>query len=165
MASRTAPAPAILTEGLAAWLLLLVPGAALAAAFTIEHLGGWAPCHLCIVERWIYVAAMLVALFGIVTKRARLGILLAVLILLGNAAVSLWHTGIELGWFALPGGCVAGGDAQSLDDLRAQLAASRPTCDRALVVIAGLSLAAWNAILAIALAGLGAAALIRSYRS
>lgn len=136
-------------------LLALLPAAALGIAFLIEFIGGIAPCHLCITERWVYLAAIVAALVGLVTGHLRLALAVAILILLGNAAVSGYHVAIEQGLVALPGSCVAGTDAASLDDLRNQLMNARPTCDQAPIHVLGLSLAAWNGLFALACASLG----------
>lgn len=143
---------------------LVVLGAAIAltTAFGLEYLGGYAPCSLCIVERWPWGGALAVGLLGLYSGYMRLALLLTVLLLGGNALLSGYHVGVEGGWFELPGSCAAGASASTIEELRAQLLNARPTCDRVAVRIFGLSLAAWNGIAAAAVAALAAAVLIRS---
>lgn len=140
-----------------AGLVALAAAIALATAFALEHLGGYAPCSLCILERWPWAFALVAALAGLAFGRLRPALWLAGLALAGNAVLSAYHVGVEAGWFALPGTCAAGGDASSIEELRAQLLAARPTCDRVALSLFGLSLAAWNGLAAAATA---AAALI-----
>ncbi len=134
---------------------------ALATAFGLEHLGGYAPCSLCILERWPWALTLAVALVGLVSRRARPALLAAALLLAGNAILSAYHVGVEAGWFALPASCAAGGTATTIEELRAQLLAARPTCDRVALAVAGLSLAAWNGLAAAAVAVLAGAAALR----
>ncbi len=151
-------------EGRALLLVALAAAMALATAFALEHLGGYAPCSLCVYERWPWAAALIVALAGKLLSRPRPALLIVGLLLLGNAALSAYHVGVEAGWFALPGTCAAGGGATTLEELRAQLEAARPTCDRVALRVLGLSLAAWNGIAAAAVAAFAALAFVRARR-
>jgi len=151
-------------EGRALLLVALAAAMALATAFALEHLGGYAPCSLCVYERWPWAAALIVALAGKLLGRPRPALLIVGLLLLGNAALSAYHVGVEAGWFALPGTCAAGGGATTLEELRAQLEAARPTCDRVALRVLGLSLAAWNGIAAAAVAAFAALAFVRARR-
>lgn len=124
---------------------------ALAVAFLMQYGFGFVPCSLCIWERWPYALVLPVVLLGFVTRRIRLALAVAALLLLGNAGLSLYHVGVEQGWFALPGGCVAGSTATTVEELRAQLSVAPPTCDQVSAAWLGLSLAAWNGIAALLL--------------
>lgn len=135
---------------------------ALAGAFGLEHLGGYAPCSLCILERWPWAGALVAAGLGLVLGRPRPALAAAALLLAGNGLLSLYHVGVEAGWLALPGTCAAGGEAVTIEELRAQLDAARPTCDRVALRVLGLSLAAWNGLAAAAVAGLASWAVVRS---
>lgn len=151
-------------EGRALLLVALAAAIALTTAFAFEHLGGYAPCSLCVYERWPWALALLAALAGKLLDRLAPALLIAALLLLGNAGLSAYHVGVEAGWFALPATCTAGGGATTLEELRAQLQAARPTCDRVALRVLGLSLAAWNGIAAAAVAALAALALVRARR-
>jgi disulfide bond formation protein DsbB len=129
---------------------------ALGVAFLLQFGFKVAPCNLCIWERYPYAFVILAAVGGLWLGRPRPALALAALALLGNAGLSFYHVGVEEGWFALPGGCIAGTGAQTVEQLRAQLMAAAPTCDQVKVIWMGLSLAAWNGITAL---GLGLAAL------
>ena len=143
-------------------LVALAAAGALATAFGLEHLGGYAPCSLCILERWPWAVALVSSLAGLLVDRTRPALAVAALALAGNGLLSAYHVGVEAGWFALPSTCAAGGSAATIEELRAQLAAARPTCDRVALRLLGLSLAAWNGLAAAAVAAVAIAVLART---
>lgn len=153
LADRTSPAR---------WLTVVAgaAGAALLAALALQYLGGYQPCNLCIYERYPYLAVLAVGLLGLWLDRPRAALALAALALAVNVGLSAYHVGVEQGWFALPESCAAVGQATSIEELRAQLAAAPARCDQVTLSVLGLSLAAWNGVLAallLAIAGYGIA--------
>jgi disulfide bond formation protein DsbB len=142
----------------ARWAVLVWAGAAAAVgtALTLELGFGVEPCHLCLYERVPYYAILGLLPVAAALGRPRLGLALAGVLLLGNAGLSAYHVAVEQGLAALPTSCVAGGEAATLEELRAQIMGAAPTCDRVSVSFLGLSLAAWNGLFA---AALGLAAL------
>lgn len=138
---------------------------ALLTAFGLEHVGGYAPCSLCVLERWPWALALAAGVMGLAAGRPRPALLAVAVLLAGNALLSLYHVGVEAGWFAVPGTCAAGGGATTIEELRAQLQAARPTCDRVALRVMGVSLAGWNGLAASAAASLALwAALARPAR-
>jgi disulfide bond formation protein DsbB len=132
-------------------LLAVASGAILLGALSLQYLGGLPPCPLCIWQRWPYVAVIALGIAGWRRQpRAALGIAIAVL--LGGAGLAAYHVGVEQGWWALPGSCVAGGGAESVEDLRRLLAEAPPACDQVSFTLAGLSLAGWNLVTSLGLA-------------
>lgn len=144
----------------AAVLVWLAAAAAILVALTLQHGFGKAPCHLCRLERLPYYATLAVLPLAAALGRPRTGLLVAGLLLLGNAGLSAYHVGVEQGLIPLPQSCASVGEASSVDELRAQIMGAAPTCDQAAVAFLGLSLAAWNGLYAAVLgvAGLVAAA-------
>jgi disulfide bond formation protein DsbB len=143
------PRAANLLVGAAAAAILL-------AALGLQYLGGLPPCHLCILQRYPFVALIAIGIVGWFWQpRPMLG--LAALVLLGSAGLAGYHLGVEQGWWALPAGCAAGGDAQSVEELKRLLAEAAPTCDQVSFTFVGLSLAAWNGLISLALAAFAAA--------
>lgn len=135
----------------ASLLLALASGALLAGALGLQYGADLAPCPLCVWQRYPHAAVVVVGLVGWFW-RPRLMLGLAGLLLLGNVGLAGWHFGIEQGWWALPAGCAAGGDATSVEELKALLAEAPPACDQVAFTLLGLSLAAWNAVLCLGLA-------------
>ena len=152
--ATAAPAPAVPSERQALLVVWLASAVAIGTALTLQHGFGLAPCHLCLHERVPYYAVLAVLPLAALLGRWRLGLALAGLLLLGNAGLSAYHVAVEQGWVPLPQGCVATGEARTLEEMRAMIMAAAPTCDRVSAAFLGLSLAAWNGLFAAAL-GLG----------
>lgn len=147
--------------------ILLAAAAALAAALAYEHLGGYAPCPLCLVERYAYYFALPAASLALLLLwRGAAGgaaLFLAIaLVFLANAGLGAYHAGAEWKFWAGPPTC--GGlqpIASSPDSLLEQLRTARVIrCDEAPWRLAGLSFAGWNAVISLALF-LGAASAAR----
>ncbi len=134
--------------------------ALLAGALAFQHLGGLAPCKLCIWQRWPHAAAIVIGLAALVLP-GRLWPLAGALATAVTAGLGLYHSGVEQGWWPGPDTCtatlpVAGMDpGQMLDRI---LAAPVVRCDEIAWAFAGLSMASWNAILSAVLAGVWLAA-------
>ena len=139
--------------------------AMLATALAFQHLGGLAPCPLCIWQRVPYAAvAALGAAGALLHRRMPRGAAFALAALCAalffvDAAIAGFHVGVEQGWWAGTDGCSAAatptGDLDALRD--AVFAAPAVFCDAVAWSLAGLSMAAWNGLAA---AGLGAASAV-----
>lgn len=143
------PRAASLLLGAAAFAVLL-------SALGLQYLGGLPPCHLCILQRYPYAALIVIGIIGSFWQ-PRLMLGLAAAALLVSAGLAGYHLGVEQGWWALPAGCAVGGDAGSVEELKRMLAEAPPTCDQVSFTFLGLSLAAWNGLISLALAALAAA--------
>lgn len=124
---------------------------ALAAALVLQFAFGFAPCHLCLWERWPYLVAAAAAVGALIVDTPRAALAAMAVILLGGTGLAAFHVGVEQGVFALPETCLAAGRAQSLDQLRQMLIEAPPRCDQVSAQLIGLSLAAWNLALSAAL--------------
>jgi disulfide bond formation protein DsbB len=132
--------------------LLAIAGVAiLAAVFGFQYLGGAAPCHLCILQRYPYGVLIALGIIGCFW-RPRLMLGLGAVVLLVGAGLGGYHYGVEQGWLALPEGCAAGGDASSVEELRRMLSEAPPACDQVRFTVLGGSLAAWNVLASLGLA-------------
>ena len=144
-----------LTPRIASLLLALAAVAILAAVFAFQYLGGAAPCPLCIWQRWPYGVLIALGVLGFFWQPRPLLVLCALVLLIG-AGLAGYHYGIEQGWFALPAGCAAGGEATSVEELRQMLREAPPACDQVQLTVFGLSLAAWNFLASLGLAAFAA---------
>lgn len=127
--------------------------ALLLGAFAFQHLGGLAPCKMCIWQRYPHVAAILIGALALVLPLPAL-LLLGALAATATAGVGIYHVGVEQGWWAGPTSC-SGGDtgAISADALFDQImAAPLVRCDEIAWSLAGISMAGWNAILSLGFA-------------
>jgi disulfide bond formation protein DsbB len=144
----------------ASLLLAIASIAILLSVFGFQYLGGAAPCQLCIWQRYPYAVLIVLGLVGYFWQ-PRLMLGLSFLVLLVGAGLAGYHFGVEEGWFALPTGCAAGGDATSVEELRRMLSEAPPACDQVRFTVLGWSLAAWNFLASLALALFAGAAAIR----
>ncbi len=126
----------------------------LLAALTFQYLGGLAPCPLCIWQRWPHLAAaalgpLAVVLSGPLWPAAGGGVML------GGAGIAFYHSGVEQGWWAGPDACAAPDiSALTPEQLLEQImAAPIVRCDEIPWEMFGLSMAAWNGLASLALAG------------
>ena len=146
---------------LAAAITLGVAAATIAGALGSQHIGGLVPCKLCLVQRQPYylgVPLAAVVLFAPLRHRyLRVGLWLLTIVFLVSAGLGAYHAGVEWGWFLGPSDCGGGsgsapadvgGFLQQLDRVKVV------SCTEAAWRFAGLSLAGWNAVISLGLAGL-----------
>lgn len=120
----------------------------LITAWIMEHVFGIQACQLCYYERYVYMAAGVVALLGgVLNRKVCLGTLS--LIFLFGFGLSFYHVGIQQGWFDLPSFCQTAifDPNASIEDLRAQLLGTPMiTCNVVSWDLFGISLAGYNAL-------------------
>jgi disulfide bond formation protein DsbB len=127
----------------------------LLGAFAFQYLGGLAPCHLCILQRWPHGVAVAIGLLILVWPR-RLLALLAGVVVLGGAGVGAYHVGVERGWWQGPSTCTAPapGEMAPGELLDQILATPLVLCDEVAWSLLGISMAGWNVVLSLGLAWL-----------
>ena len=139
--------------------------AALAAAFAFQHIGGLDPCPLCIWQRWPHVAIVLLAALSLAFRGSAATSLLGLtgLAALTGAGLAGYHVGVEQLWWQGLAACSGGAPAETVAELRERLLNAAPArCDEVAWSFLGLSMAAWNGLLSLGLAGLSAGALRRT---
>ena len=130
----------------------------LLGALAFQHLGGLAPCVLCIWQRWPHVAALIFA--GLALWRGgRVWPMLAVLAALTSAGIGVFHFGVEQMWWDGLAQCsvntLAGVSASDL--LNTDIAVGAPAaCDKVAWSMFGLSMPGWNVLASTGIAGLWA---------
>lgn len=139
--------------------LALLAGAG-SAGLLIAALGfqavGYAPCELCVLQRWPHVAA--VAIAGLVWLTGRVRALSVLGLVAAGVAMGLaiHHTGVEMDLWAGPSHCsgtVGNLATMSPAELMTRLqSAPVVRCDEVAWRFLGLSMAAWNAVLSAGLA-------------
>lgn len=139
--------------------------ALLAGAYTFQALG-YAPCKMCLWQRWPHFAAVGLGLVAMVWP-SRIVAALGAIALVATAGVGVFHAGVERGWWQGPVSCSGGSDLSGLsgaDLLSTDVADHVVMCDQVAWSLAGLSMASWNALFSFLLALLWASALIRGRR-
>ncbi len=141
--------------------ILAIAFASIAGAFVFEALG-YAPCELCLKERIPYYAAIpfagLAVLFAARGSKTflRAAFVTLALIFAASAIFGAYHAGIEWGFWPGPKECTGLLDrAASVSDFLKQLESVKVVrCDAPALLILGLSLAGWNAVVSAGLAAL-----------
>ncbi|WP_114943061.1 disulfide bond formation protein B [Microvirga calopogonii] len=155
-----------LTMRQAALAVALGAAAAVGGALIFEHVFGYVPCKLCLIQRNPYYIAIplgLVAAF-LPPRYARAGLWLLALIFVVSAGLGAYHSGVEWGFFVGPSDCGGGSGAAAgnVGDFMSQLQNTRVvSCTQAAWRFLGLSLAGWNVVISLALAAFAAIAAAR----
>jgi disulfide bond formation protein DsbB len=151
-----------------ALLSLVVALGALGAALGSEYYGGLVPCALCLVERWPYRVAAVLAVVALLLPR-RFLLWLIVLCMAATVAIAGVHVGVEQGWWPSPlPECAApsfGGGSIAERLARMPRTVAKP-CDTPTFLIPGLplSMAGMNLALGVAFGGFLAMSLLNPSR-
>lgn len=147
------------------YILLAAGGSAalMLAAFAFQHLGGMAPCKLCIWQRYPHVIAIVLGGVAMAVRHS-LPVALGACAALATSGIGFYHAGVEQGWWQGPTTCSSGPvSGISADALLDQImAAPLVRCDEIPWELFGLSMAAWNGVISLALVSLWLMALRRS---
>ncbi len=148
-----------ITQAQAAALTSVAALATIASALAFEHLGGYTPCALCLVQRYAYFAGVPLAAIAFLLARAqRFAPAALVLALCGigfliNAGIGVYHSGIEWKWWPGPQACSAGALAPLSGNLLEALETARAvSCSDAPWRLMGLSFAGWSVVISFGLA-------------
>jgi disulfide bond formation protein DsbB len=141
-------------------LALLIAAASILTALGFQHLGGLQPCELCLEQRYAYYAGVPLLFFGLVglsagqTRPAVALFVIVAVAFLGNAALGVYHAGVEWHFWAGPAACTGSqqitGNAGNLLEALKQTSVVR--CDQAQWRMFGLSFAGWNVIASLLIA-------------
>jgi disulfide bond formation protein DsbB len=143
-------------------LAVLASVVVLGAALLAQYWGGLAPCELCLKERWPWVAAIAIG-FVATAQGSRRGLprvaLLLCLVFAIGSGLAFYHVGVERHWFPGPAACTApAGTPDTLAALKAQLLHQLPVrCDQPAWSFLGISLAGWNLVASLLMAGISLA--------
>jgi disulfide bond formation protein DsbB len=150
-----------------ALLILAIAAVTILGALGFEHIGGYLPCHLCLMQRTPYymgvpVAALTVLAIFFAAPRPVVSILFALVtaLMLYGGGLAVFHAGVEWGFWQGPASCTPSTGVTSAADMLNQLENTHaPSCTDATLRVLGLSFAGWNALvsaLLVVLAALGA---------
>ena len=141
-------------------LIALISATVLLTALAMEHIGGMAPCPLCLDQRLAYYAAIPLGLVAAILawRQSRFVdplLYLIALIYLVNAGLGSYHAGIEWGFWPGPASC-SGAVLPDMSSVEALHQALQNTtlvrCDEATWRLFGLSLAGYNVLISLGLA-------------
>ena len=143
-----------------ALFVFVVAAATLAGAWAFQA-AGYAPCELCLKQRYAYYLGLPLALAawfaaGVNRRGARFLFALLALAFVANAVLAAYHSGVEFKWWPGPADCTgAYQGASNVADFMKQLQQTRVVrCDEVALRILGFSMANANIFVSAALAAL-----------
>ncbi|WP_018235405.1 disulfide bond formation protein B [Ensifer sp. BR816] len=149
---------------LLALIVTLGMAATVGGALGFEHIGGYIPCALCLLQRDPYYYAIPLGILAIATSVLKLPawttralLLLVGILMLTGAGIGVYHAGAEWHFWEGPSTCAttAQGISSNVGDLLGDLDAKHaPSCTEAALRILGLSFAGWNVIASLILAAI-----------
>jgi disulfide bond formation protein DsbB len=147
------------------WIAIGVGAVALAlilGALGYQYLGGLPPCPMCHWQRWPHIAAAIIGLIGggFLPRRYALYVAAAAIALVAvSGLIGAYQTGME--WKILPGPTTCSGGRYVLGGPPVPVV----RCDVAIPVFLGQSLAFWNALISLGVAGVAGFLLARTNRA
>ncbi len=146
------------------WLILLIATATIITAWYFELARGMVPCKLCLQQRFPYYAGIPLAALGLVLgaiaapiRLMRIVLVLIGLIFLTGTGLGIYHSGVEWGFWLGPadcGGTIKAGPGNVGGLMSAIQATKVVSCSEAAWRLAGISMAGWNALVSLVLAGI-----------
>ena len=125
---------------------------ALISAFFIEHFLGHKPCNLCLIERIPYgLSIILIITIFVIKKNEKFIVLMLILTFVFSLAISIYHFGIEQGFFQESAVCNVKNFSENVtkEDLLKQLNARIISCKDVTFRIFGLSLTSINIVISL----------------
>lgn len=127
---------------------------------------GYAPCAMCLWQRYPHGAAIVVGIFLVVGLRHPIMYLAGAVAAGTTGAIGIYHTGVERDWWEGPTSCTGTGlnltEMSAVDLLSTEQGPTIALCDQVAWQFLTLSMASWNAIFSLCLMALWALALRRS---
>ena len=148
-------------------LILVAAGGSLAlllAAFGFQYIGGLVPCVLCWYQRYPHMAAVVIGALALVVRGRALP-LLGLLAALATAGIGGFHVGVENGWWEGLATCSVNTlqGVSAADLLNTDVTVGAPAgCGTIAWSLFGISMAGWNVIASLGLAGVWIAAARKS---
>ena len=128
-------------------IILIISVFSTASAFYIEYILGHQPCNLCLIERIPYILSIfLIILNHIFIKNDKLLIILLIIVFIASFMLSIYHFGIEQGFFdeATICGVKNSNEIISKEELLKQLSQKVVSCKDVTFRILGFSLSSIN---------------------
>ena len=133
-------------------IILIISFTALIFAYFVEHILGHQPCNLCIIERIPYgISIILIAIIFIIKKNQKFLTLLLILTFVFSFTISIYHYGIEQGFFEESTVCSAGNFTENItkEDLLKELSKKTISCKDVTFRFFGFSLTSINVVLSL----------------
>lgn len=135
-------------------IILIFSTIALASAYFIEKILGYKPCNLCLIERIPYFGVIIIITLSLLMQKfERFFLLLISFIFFIATVISIYHFGIEQGFFTESFVCESKNQMLNLskEDLLKELSRKPISCKEVNFRFFGLSLATINSIVSLIL--------------
>ena len=133
-------------------IILIISFTALIFAYFVEHILGHQPCNLCIIERIPYgISIILITTIFIVKKNQKFLTLLLILTFVFSLTISIYHYGIEQGFFEESTVCNVRSFTENItkEDLLKELSKKTISCKDVTFKFFGFSLTSINVVLSL----------------
>ena len=126
-------------------------------ALFVQYYLGIEPCHLCFIQRYLFIGGIATCLLGaIIVERVEWIKYLALLAVLANTGFSFFHVGVEQKWWQGPQACMSldlslnvdkMSEEEAIEQLKAKLEKRKfVPCDKVSWRIFGIPATAWNTL-------------------
>ena len=135
-------------------IILYISIFALCSAYFVEYFLDYKPCNLCLIERLPYFLAIIIILFGLYLDQFKKFIFISLgLIFVSATILSLYHVGIEQGFFKESLVCISNNEINILNKeaLLKEFQKTTISCKDVEFTLFGLSLATINVIISLIL--------------
>jgi len=133
-------------------IILIISFTALIFAYFVEHFLGHQPCNLCVIERIPYwISIILIVTIFIVNKNQKFLTMLLILTFIFSFSISIYHYGIEQGFFEESTVCNARNFTENItkENLLKELSKKTISCKDVTFRIFGFSLTSINVVLSL----------------
>ena len=133
-------------------IILIISFTALIFAYFVEHILGHQPCNLCIIERIPYgISIILITMIFIIKKNQKFLTLLLILTFVFSFTISVYHYGIEQGFFQESTVCNARNFTENItkEDLLKEFSKKTISCKDVTFRILGFSLTSINIVISL----------------
>ena len=133
-------------------IILIISFTALIFAYFVAHILGHQPCNLCIIERIPYgISIILIAIIFIIKKNQKFLTLLLILTFAFSFTISIYHYGIEQGFFEESTVCNARNLTENItkENLLEELSKKTISCKDVTFRFFGFSLTSINVVLSL----------------
>ncbi len=131
-------------------IIFLICSISLISAYFIEYILGHQPCNLCLIERIPYGIGLILLIFTFILKKnGKFFVLLLIITFIFSFAISVYHYGIEQGFFEESAVCGVKNFTENItkEDLLKQLSVKTVSCKDVTFRIFGLSLTSINIVI------------------
>jgi disulfide bond formation protein DsbB len=124
--------------------ITLIAMISLSIAYFVEYVLGFAPCPLCLYQRFPYFVLIILGIIGVFIERKNPIFLGIILTISSSIILAGYHTGVERGIFAPSDSCKGEVQISAADAMKLLYDQPIATCTKPPFKVVGLSMTEWN---------------------